>query len=128
MTTATKTREIVRAYHDAWTTGDPTTAGTYLTEKFTNLTPLSNFYTRDDYMVSLRQFSQITTGSEIISELYGDDEATLIYDVYTKTPVGTIRTAEHFRLTDGKISQTTLIFDATSWHAMLAQRAQAQQR
>lgn len=127
MATGTQVREIVRPYHDAWTSGDVTTAGTFLAEKFTNLSPLSNFYNPTEYLASLRQFCQVVTGSDILSELYGDDEATLIYDLHTTTPVGTIRTAEHFRLTGGKISTSILIFDATPWHAMLANRAQEQQ-
>lgn len=126
MTTGTQVREVVRSFHDAWTSGDVTTAGLFLAEKFTNLSPLTNYYTPEEYLASLRQFGQIVTGCDILSELYGDDEATLIYDLHTVTPVTPIRTAEHFRLTGGKISQTTLIFDATPWHAMLAERARQQ--
>ena len=58
------------------------------------------------------------TGVELRSELFGADEATLVYDVHTATPVGTQRTAEHFRLTNGLITEITLIFDATPWQAL----------
>jgi len=44
----------------------------------------------------------------------------LLYDVHTNTPAGTIRTAEHFKVSDGKISSTILVFDATKWRAMMA--------
>jgi hypothetical protein len=40
--------------------------------------------------------------------------------VHTNTPAGSLRTAEHFKLVDNKISSTLLIFDATDWKAMLA--------
>ncbi len=56
----------------------------------------------------------------MISELYGESEATLVYDVHTATPAGTQRTAEHFRLGDGKITSIMLIFDATPWQPMKA--------
>jgi hypothetical protein len=36
------------------------------------------------------------------------------------TPVGTQRTAEHFRLEDGRIASITPIFDATWWRPMMA--------
>lgn len=59
----------------------------------------------------------------MISELYGESEATLVYDVHTKTPVGTQRTAEHFQVRDGRIISIMLIFDATLWRPLLAGRA-----
>src|SRR5512137_2597818 len=118
MTTEIQTREIVRSYHNAWVAGDVTAAGAFLADEFTHLTPMSNYYNRTDYLESLRAFRQLVAGLDMISELYGDAEATLVYEVHTATPIGTSRVAEHFRLTDGKISSITLIFDATAWHAM----------
>ena len=37
-----------------------------------------------------------------------------------RIPVGTQRTAEHFRLVNGQIASITLIFDATPWQSMAA--------
>ncbi|GGV12992.1 hypothetical protein GCM10010260_59850 [Streptomyces filipinensis] len=60
----------------------------------------------------------IVTGVDMISELYGETEATLVYDVHTSVPaIGTQRTAEHLRRADGRIDTIRLIFDATPWHA-----------
>ena len=64
-------------------------------------------------------FLGIVTGVDMISELYGEGEATLVYDVHTATPVGTQRTAEHFRLRDGGIASIRLIFDATAWRPIM---------
>ncbi|MER7502807.1 hypothetical protein AB0L05_06190 [Nonomuraea pusilla] len=55
---------------------------------------------------------------DLISGLYGEPEATLVYDVHTATPAGTQRTAEHFRLTDGRITSIMLIFDSAPWQPM----------
>ncbi len=116
MTTQDQTREIVRSYHNAWIAGDVITAVTFLADNFTNLTSINNYYSIPEYEKALCQFAKIVIGLDIISELYGDTEATLIYDVHLATPVGTSRIAEHFRLTDGKISSIISIFDATAWH------------
>ncbi|WP_370961997.1 hypothetical protein [Amycolatopsis sp. cg9] len=89
------TREAVQAYHRARFDGDVTAAAARLADTFSFESPL-------------------------ISELYGESEATLVYDVHTATPVGVQRTAEHFRLRDGKIEAITLIFDATRWHPVMA--------
>ncbi|GAA2736053.1 hypothetical protein [Streptomyces nogalater] len=60
------------------------------------------------------------TGVDLVSELYGETEAALVYDVHTSIPaVGTQRTAEYFHLTQGRIDTIHLIFDATPWHAVM---------
>ncbi|UBU11730.1 hypothetical protein [Nonomuraea gerenzanensis] len=43
-----------------------------------------------------------------------------MYDVHTAMPAGVQRTAEHFRLRDGRISTIMLIFDAAPWQPMAA--------
>jgi hypothetical protein len=113
-----KTRQIVQTYHSARFTGDATTAIALLAPGFTFTSPLM----RSDaagHLASLDTFLQIVTGVDMISELYGDAEATLVYDVHTATPVGTQRTAEHFAVTDGRITSINLIFDASGWRAMI---------
>ncbi|MCP2165902.1 hypothetical protein [Goodfellowiella coeruleoviolacea] len=72
------------------------------------------------HLAGLAGFLRVVTGVDMISELYGEREATLVYDVHTATPVGTQRTAEHFRLDDTGITSITLIFDGTPWQPMLA--------
>ena len=114
------TRETVRAYHDAWTAGEIATAAGYLADDFSTRAPVGTYDTKDEYLVGLERFRGLVTDLDLISELYGDGEATLIYDVHTDTPAGTLRTAEHFELAGDKIASTMLIFDATDWKVMLA--------
>lgn len=120
MSTIERSREIVRAYHDAWTGGDIPTAGRSLGENFTTRAPVGSYDSKDAYLAGLTRFRGLVTGLEMISELYGENQATLLYDVHTNTPAGTLRTAEHFKLSDDEIVFTQLIFDATDWKAMLA--------
>jgi hypothetical protein len=116
-----RTRETVRAYHEAWTAGDIASAGRYLADCFSTRAPVGSYDTKDDYLSGLTRFRGFVTGLDMISELYGQAEATLIYDVHTNTPAGTLRTAEHFKLDHNhQIISTQLIFDATDWKAMLA--------
>ena len=58
----------------------------------------------------------------MISELYGEGEATLLYDLRTSTPAGTQRTAEHFRLAAGKIASIILLFLFISGTAFYSDR------
>ncbi|MET8847796.1 hypothetical protein [Amycolatopsis sp. NPDC004625] len=114
------TRETVRAYHRARFDGDVTAAAAQLADTFTFRSPLIASTDARGHLDGLAAFVGIVTGVDLLSELYGESEATLVYDVHTATPVGTQHTAEHFRLRDGKIEAISLIFDATPWQPLLA--------
>lgn len=116
------TQATVQAYHQARFSGDAPTAIAQLTEDFAFASPLMTS-DASGHLAALDSFLQIVTGVDMISELYSDHEATLIYDVHTAIPVGTQRTAEHFQLRDGRITAITLIFDATPWHALSGSRS-----
>jgi hypothetical protein len=121
--TQTQTRQIVRDYFDAWTHGDVSASGRYFADDLTVSGTLKHINGAADYLIALSDFRKlVTTGNDLISELYGDAEATLIYDSHTVA--GVIRIAEHIRLTDGKISSIILILDPT---ALRASRASADQ-
>ncbi|MET0237544.1 MAG: nuclear transport factor 2 family protein [Kibdelosporangium sp.] len=113
------TADVVQAYHAARFQGDVPAAASQLADEFTFSSPLMRSDSAEGHLGTLDAFLQIVTGVDMISELYGDDEATLVYDVHTATPAGTQRTAEHFRLADGRITEIRLIFDATLWRRML---------
>jgi len=121
MALQTSVREIVRAYFDTWTRGDIAAAGQYLAHDLAFAGSVNTFTDAAAFLQALSGYrALITTGNDLISELYGDDEATLIYDSHTRA--GTIRTAEYLQLSDGKISSINLIFDPT---ALLAFKAAA---
>ncbi|MEU4745420.1 hypothetical protein AB0G02_33845 [Actinosynnema sp. NPDC023658] len=117
--TTARTRAAVQDYHRARFAGDVPAAAARLSDGFTFRSPLISSDAAG-HLSGLAGFLQVVTGVEMISELYGESEATLVYDVHTATPVGVQRTAEHFRLRDGRIESITLIFDATRWHPVMA--------
>ncbi|MEU6272809.1 hypothetical protein ABZ871_10375 [Streptomyces populi] len=121
MTSATTTtRATVRAYHQARFRGDVPAAARTLAESFRFQSPLLTSDSPHGHLDGLDAFLGIVSGVDLVSELYGEREATLLYDVHTSVPaVGTQRTAEHFHLTDGRIDTIRLIFDATPWHAVM---------
>lgn len=125
MTPKTRTLQIVRGYHDARFRGDVPAAVAHLAEPFTFQSPLMSSEDPAGHLAGLSGFLQVVTGVDMISELYGECEATLVYDVHTATPAGTQHTAEHFRLDGAGITSIRLIFDGTPWQAMLAMMGQA---
>lgn len=115
----TQTREVVRAYHDAYCRGDVQAASAQLADSFHFSSPMMAFDTPQQHVAALVRFVPFITGVDLISELYGEDEATLVYDLHTSLPAGTQRSAEHFRVSDGRISSIIIIFDATPWHPII---------
>ncbi|MGW0197688.1 hypothetical protein [Nonomuraea sp. NPDC003201] len=113
-------REVVKAYHDARFRGAVEEAAALVGEPFSFRSPFISSADPAGHLAGLEGFLRVVTEVEMISELYGESEATLVYDVHTATPAGIQRTAEHFRLRDGKISTIMLIFDAAPWQPMAA--------
>jgi hypothetical protein len=115
MTTDTHTRRVVSAFRAARTAGDLATAAAHLAPAFTFQSPIMGIDDPALYLASDGAMRSLVTGIDMISALYGEGEATLVYDLHTATPAGTQRTAEHFELTDGRISSILMIFDASPW-------------
>lgn len=117
--THAQTRGVVRAYHDAYRRGDVTAAGAQLSDSFSFISPIMAFDTPRQHVAALVRFVPFITGVDMISELYGEGKATLVYDLHTSLPAGTQRCAEHFRVTEGRISSIIIIFDATPWRPII---------
>jgi len=113
MTAPISVRDTVRAYYEAWTKGDMSQARSYLADDLDFQGPIDTFTSADEFMPELAGFGGMLAQADLLEELYGADEAALLYDCVTASPAGTIRTAEFFRLRDGKIAHIRLVFDAT---------------
>jgi ketosteroid isomerase-like protein len=121
MTTGSPVRETVRAYSDARFRGDVAAAAALTGDGFVFRSPFITSDSPDGHLDGLDGLLGIVSGVEPISELYGENEATLVYDLHTVPAVGiTQRTAEHFRLRDGRITAITLIFDSAPWQSIMA--------
>ena len=119
------TRDIVKGYYLAWTSKDLAAARSYLSPNLNFQGSIDRFDNADDFARALGGFTQMLVETRLISEFYGETDAMLLYDCVTPTPAGTIRTAEYFRVQDGKIQEIKLVFDATALRAMMARAAPA---
>ena len=114
MTTTSDSRQLISSFLAARQKPDGDAAG-LLHSDFTFESPLMRFEGATKYLESHRSFQNLVKGTTMISELYEPDEATLFYDLDTATPVGVQRTAEHFRIIDGKVAGIMLLFDSALW-------------
>ena len=117
MTTDTETRHVVGAFRAAREAGHTQTAAGFLAPGFSFESPLMRLDDPDSYLSNHIAVQKMATRTDLISELYGKGEATLVYDLHAPIPGETQRTAEHFRLAGNKIESILMIFDATPWRS-----------
>jgi hypothetical protein len=96
------------------------TARSFLADDLDFQGPIDTFTRADEFIATLTGFAQMLTRVDLLQEFYTDDAAALLYDCVTNSPAGTIRTAEFFRLRDGKIATIRLVFDATTLRQVMS--------
>jgi hypothetical protein len=116
------TKQVVRGYFEAWTSKDMGKARGYLADDLDFQGPIDRFTNADDFLRALGGFAQMLSKAQLLAEFYAGEEAMLLYDCVTPTPAGTLRTAEHFTVTGGKIRRIRLVFDATALRPLMATR------
>lgn len=115
--TTEQTRTLVQAYYACWQEG----AQAYDDARLHNLispslefsspnTPRGN---ADTFFSGLARFAKSVKSLQRLQLTASDDEAAALYDCHTieGAPVPTFRCAEFFRVSGGRISSITLVFD-----------------
>jgi len=102
--------DVATAFTEAWTSHDMTTAASWVAEDVEFEGPLTQAKGLAAYMEGLAQFAGAVTGLQILAAVGDDQRAMIMYEVSTG-PFGTLRAAEHFVVSDGKITRDMLVFD-----------------
>jgi len=107
---------VVRAYHRAWTSEDFDEAGRYLSDDLRTDVPINTYASKAEWMKAVRGTRQAVSSVEVLAEFSNDGEALLLYDIVIK-PIGDIRIAEHFTVSDGRISKIRHVHDTAALRA-----------
>ena len=107
---------VVRRYHDGWTSGNYEQAVDLLSPTLTVEVPINDYPTRESFAQALRGFGELVTSVEVLSELAGEDEAMLLYDMQVQQ-LGTMRVVEHFTVAAGLITRLRQIHDTAAIRA-----------
>lgn len=115
MTTATDPASTdpmvtVRAYHDAWTSGDVEQALTHLADDVRCFAPDENVTTKEDWRQYLSGFVPMLTGAPAHAEMSDGDRVALWYFPQTEVTTTTLA-SELFTVRDGRITEIRLTFD-----------------
>lgn len=110
------TRNIIRRYHDAWSTRRFDDAIALLADDLRVEVPVNDYPTRASFAQALVAFGGMVERVELIAELADDEEAMLLYDL-TVTDLGRLRVAEHFTVRNGRIMRLRQIHDTVAIRA-----------
>lgn len=112
--TAESAGDVVRRYHQAWTSGDVETAMTCVADDITARVPGEDIVGLPAYREYIAGFAPHLTGLEDVASFVDGDRVSLIY--YPQTPAtSTAPAAEYFTVRDGKIATSVLVFDRMSF-------------
>jgi hypothetical protein len=105
--------DVARTYHAAWTTKDFDAAVALLAGDLAVEVPINDYPTAESFAEALRSFGSLVTRVDLISELGGEGEAMLLYDMRVEG-LGSLRVAEHFGVADGVIVRLRQIHDTAA--------------
>jgi hypothetical protein len=75
---------------------------------------------RDAFVGAFRRLLPIIERNDIRHLFVDGDEACVVYDFVTNTPVGPVLSVEHIRLRNGRIASSTLVFERLHWPEVLS--------
>jgi hypothetical protein len=75
---------------------------------------------RDAFVGAFRRLLPIIERNDIRHVFVDGDEACVVYDFVTSTPVGPVLSVEHIKLRNGRIASSTLVFERLHWPEVMA--------
>src|SRR5690348_5040892 len=74
---------------------------------------------RDAFVNAFRRLLPIIARNDIRHLFVDGDQACVVYDFVTNTRVGPVLSVEHIKLRDGRIAESTLVFERSHWPEVL---------
>ena len=114
--TASPALRTALAYYQAWTSHNLDKAMSYIADDIVCDAPAGRLEGAGAYRGFLGPFVQIVTGATMIAAFGNDQTALVMYDTQT-VPVKDAPGAECVTVTDGKITNSRLVFDQAPFDA-----------
>ncbi len=106
---------LARAYHDAWQRREYEAAWRFLGDDLVVDVPINAYDSKAAFAEAARRTREMAASVTPIAEFGHDGEAVLIYDM--ALPVGDLRIAEYFGVSEGRITRITHIHDTAALRA-----------
>ena len=79
----------------------------------------NTFRGRDAFVGAFRRLLPIIDRNDIRHLFVDGDEACVVYNFVTNTPVGAVLSVEYIKLRNGRIASSTLVFERLHWPEVL---------
>jgi limonene-1,2-epoxide hydrolase len=112
--------DVVHGFLRALGVRDFEAAAALLAKEFTFQGPFDRFSDPKSYLGALQKLYPIVKGVKVQKLFEDGNEACLLYDMETNTPIGTAFICEWFRVRDGKIASIRAVFDARPFAPMFS--------
>ncbi len=112
------TKEIVSAYFERARARDYAGLRALLDDDLRFEGPIETFVGPEMLVVTLRRFAKITASVALRRVFVDGDDACVIYDVVTNTPIGESPMAEWLQTRGGKIVHIRVYFDSQPFAAL----------
>ena len=76
---------------------------------------------REAFVGAFKRLLPIIERNDIRHVFVDGDEACVVYDFVTNTKVGPVLSVEHIKLRDGRIAESTLVFERLHWPEVLTE-------
>ena len=106
---------VAMAYHRAWSTRDLDGVGQHLADDLEVEVPINSYSGKADFLEAVQRTARNASRVTLLAELGDGDQAMLLYDM--TLPIGTLRVAEHFTISGGKIRRVRQIHDTAALRA-----------
>jgi ketosteroid isomerase-like protein len=107
---------IARRYHDAWTSQDYEQAIRLLAPTLAVEVPVNDYPTVESFAQALREFGELVTSVELLSQMSAGEEAMLLYDTQVDG-LGELRVVDHFTTAAGRIVRLRQVHDTVAVRA-----------
>ncbi|WP_330175968.1 nuclear transport factor 2 family protein [Streptomyces sp. NBC_01498] len=112
-----QTWDLVRRYHEAWTTTkDFAAASRLLAENLETDLPVNAYADKREFVEAIRSFGENVSSVRLLSACTGPGDALMVYDLVLD-PIGTLRIAEQFKVAEGRITFIRQVHDTATMRA-----------
>ena len=100
---------VCKRYFLAWSSGGLDAAAGWLADDLAVEVPINHYPTKASFVRAVGLTQESCSGITTLSQLGGQGEAVLLYDM--TLPFGVMRVAEHFAVSDNKITHLRQVHD-----------------
>ena len=108
---ASSAGQIIQEYFRAFHSGDANAARQLLADDLQLEGPFEKFDNADDYLQAVAKLGPIVKDVDMKKMWADDNDACVIYDMITDTPIGTAPIVEWHSVRGGKIAEIRVYFD-----------------